>query len=75
MSPGSVTERLRFYAAPCLPAHRTGNGGGAFRRSNAHRDRWALLPYPASRRSFPRDRRRRPARVRRQIVAVSITKR
>jgi 8-oxo-dGTP pyrophosphatase MutT (NUDIX family) len=28
MSPGSVTERLRFYAAPCLPAHRTGNGGG-----------------------------------------------
>jgi nudix-type nucleoside diphosphatase (YffH/AdpP family) len=28
MSPGSVTERLHFYAAPYLPADRTGNGGG-----------------------------------------------
>ncbi|MFE0382126.1 NUDIX domain-containing protein [Streptomyces inhibens] len=28
MSPGSVTERLHFYAAPYTPADRTGNGGG-----------------------------------------------
>ncbi|GGY61202.1 MULTISPECIES: NUDIX domain-containing protein [Streptomyces] len=28
MSPGSVTERLHFYAAPYSPADRTGNGGG-----------------------------------------------
>jgi len=28
MSPGSVTERLRFYAAPYTPADRTGAGGG-----------------------------------------------
>lgn len=27
MSPGSVTERLHFYAAPS-PADRTGTGGG-----------------------------------------------
>jgi nudix-type nucleoside diphosphatase (YffH/AdpP family) len=28
MSPGSVTERLHFYAAPYVPADRTGAGGG-----------------------------------------------
>ncbi|MFD2092860.1 NUDIX domain-containing protein [Blastococcus deserti] len=28
MSPGSVTERLHFYAAPYRPADRTGTGGG-----------------------------------------------
>ncbi|MCF3131859.1 NUDIX domain-containing protein [Streptomyces olivochromogenes] len=28
MSPGSVTERLHFYAAPYTPADRTGIGGG-----------------------------------------------
>ena len=28
MSPGSVTERLHFYAAPYTPAGRTGAGGG-----------------------------------------------
>ncbi|MCP2323980.1 nudix-type nucleoside diphosphatase (YffH/AdpP family) [Hamadaea flava] len=28
MSPGSVTERLHFYAAPYTEADRTGNGGG-----------------------------------------------
>jgi nudix-type nucleoside diphosphatase (YffH/AdpP family) len=28
MSPGSVTERLHFYAAPYTPASRTGDGGG-----------------------------------------------
>jgi nudix-type nucleoside diphosphatase (YffH/AdpP family) len=28
MSPGSVTERLHFYAAPYTPADRTGAGGG-----------------------------------------------
>ncbi|TFV48953.1 NUDIX domain-containing protein [Blastococcus sp. TF02A_35] len=28
MSPGSVTERLHFYAAPYRPADRTGAGGG-----------------------------------------------
>lgn len=28
MSPGSVTERLYFYAAPYTPAARTGEGGG-----------------------------------------------
>ena len=28
MSPGSVTERLHFYAAPYTPADRTGGGGG-----------------------------------------------
>jgi nudix-type nucleoside diphosphatase (YffH/AdpP family) len=28
MSPGSVTERLHFYAAPYQPADRTGTGGG-----------------------------------------------
>ncbi|MEU5879201.1 NUDIX domain-containing protein [Spirillospora sp. NPDC047279] len=28
MSPGSVTERLHFYAAPYTPADRTGHGGG-----------------------------------------------
>ncbi|MCQ4209689.1 MULTISPECIES: NUDIX domain-containing protein [Streptomyces] len=28
MSPGSVTERLHFYAAPYTPADRTGSGGG-----------------------------------------------
>ncbi|MER6552013.1 NUDIX domain-containing protein [Streptomyces sp. NPDC049950] len=28
MSPGSVTERLHFYAAPYTSAHRTGSGGG-----------------------------------------------
>ncbi len=28
MSPGSVTERLFFYAAPYTPASRTGEGGG-----------------------------------------------
>jgi nudix-type nucleoside diphosphatase (YffH/AdpP family) len=28
MSPGSVTERLHFYAAPYAPADRTGRGGG-----------------------------------------------
>ncbi len=28
MSPGSVTERLHFYAAPYAPADRTGAGGG-----------------------------------------------
>lgn len=28
MSPGSVTERLHFYAAPYTPADRTGQGGG-----------------------------------------------
>ncbi len=28
MSPGSVTERLHFYAAPYTPASRTGAGGG-----------------------------------------------
>jgi nudix-type nucleoside diphosphatase (YffH/AdpP family) len=28
MSPGSVTERLHFYAAPYTPASRTGEGGG-----------------------------------------------
>ncbi|MEU3653298.1 NUDIX domain-containing protein [Streptomyces sp. NPDC032161] len=28
MSPGSVTERLHFYAAPYTSADRTGNGGG-----------------------------------------------
>ena len=28
MSPGSVTERLHFYAAPYSPAARTGAGGG-----------------------------------------------
>lgn len=28
MSPGSVTERLHFYAAPYSPADRTGTGGG-----------------------------------------------
>ena len=28
MSPGSVTERLHFYAAPYSPADRTGVGGG-----------------------------------------------
>jgi nudix-type nucleoside diphosphatase (YffH/AdpP family) len=28
MSPGSVTERLHFFAAPYSPADRTGDGGG-----------------------------------------------
>ncbi|HZC73169.1 MAG TPA: NUDIX domain-containing protein [Jatrophihabitans sp.] len=28
MSPGSVTERLHFYAAPYSPADQTGTGGG-----------------------------------------------
>ncbi|MGV9306435.1 NUDIX domain-containing protein [Nonomuraea sp. NPDC003727] len=28
MSPGSVTERLHFYAAPYTPADRTAHGGG-----------------------------------------------
>ena len=28
MSPGSVTERLHFYAAPYTPANRVGAGGG-----------------------------------------------
>ncbi|PZR51780.1 GDP-mannose pyrophosphatase [Xylanimonas oleitrophica] len=28
MSPGSVTERVRFYAAPYTPEDRTGPGGG-----------------------------------------------
>ncbi|MFI5530194.1 NUDIX domain-containing protein [Kitasatospora sp. NPDC051853] len=28
MSPGSVTERLHFFAAPYTPADRTGEGGG-----------------------------------------------
>jgi len=28
MSPGSVTERLHFFAAPYRPADRTGEGGG-----------------------------------------------
>ena len=28
MSPGSVTERVHFYAAPYTPADRTGSGGG-----------------------------------------------
>ncbi|TXS44791.1 NUDIX domain-containing protein [Streptomyces sp. t39] len=28
MSPGSVTERLHFFAAPYTPADRTGTGGG-----------------------------------------------
>jgi nudix-type nucleoside diphosphatase (YffH/AdpP family) len=28
MSPGSVTERLHFFAAPYVPADRTGDGGG-----------------------------------------------
>lgn len=28
MSPGSVTERLHFFAAPYTPADRTGDGGG-----------------------------------------------
>jgi nudix-type nucleoside diphosphatase (YffH/AdpP family) len=28
MSPGSVTERVHFYAAPFRPADRTGDGGG-----------------------------------------------
>ena len=28
MSPGSVTERLHFFAAPYRPADRTGAGGG-----------------------------------------------
>ncbi|GGU61259.1 hypothetical protein GCM10010259_60040 [Streptomyces daghestanicus] len=28
MSPGSVTERLHFYAAPYTPADRTSAGGG-----------------------------------------------
>ncbi|MFG3343596.1 NUDIX domain-containing protein [Streptomyces sp. NPDC048018] len=28
MSPGSVTERLHFFAAPYTPADRTGRGGG-----------------------------------------------
>ena len=28
MSPGSITERLYFYAAAYTPAHRTGAGGG-----------------------------------------------
>ncbi|MEV4561626.1 NUDIX domain-containing protein [Kitasatospora sp. NPDC049285] len=28
MSPGSVTERLHFYAAPYRPGDRTGDGGG-----------------------------------------------
>ena len=28
MSPGSVTERLHFYAAPYTPADRTAAGGG-----------------------------------------------
>lgn len=28
MSPGSVTERLHFFAAPYTPADRTGPGGG-----------------------------------------------
>ncbi len=28
MSPGSVTERIHFYAAPYTPAQRTGPGGG-----------------------------------------------
>jgi nudix-type nucleoside diphosphatase (YffH/AdpP family) len=28
MSPGSVTERLHFYAAPYTPRSRTGSGGG-----------------------------------------------
>jgi len=28
MSPGSVTERVHFYAAPYTPADRTGAGGG-----------------------------------------------
>jgi len=28
MSPGSVTERLHFYAAPYSPTDRTGTGGG-----------------------------------------------
>lgn len=28
MSPGSVTERLHFFAAPYTPADRTGSGGG-----------------------------------------------
>jgi nudix-type nucleoside diphosphatase (YffH/AdpP family) len=28
MSPGSVTEKLHFYAAPYTPADRTGAGGG-----------------------------------------------
>jgi hypothetical protein len=28
MSPGSVTERLHFFAAPYTPADRVGTGGG-----------------------------------------------
>lgn len=28
MSPGSVTERLHFFAAPYTPTDRTGTGGG-----------------------------------------------
>ena len=28
MSPGSVTERLHFFAAPCVPGDVTGPGGG-----------------------------------------------
>ncbi|GAA5653034.1 GDP-mannose pyrophosphatase NudK [Geodermatophilus obscurus DSM 43160] len=28
MSPGSVTERLSFFAAPCTPADRVSGGGG-----------------------------------------------
>lgn len=28
MSPGSVTERVHFFAAPYLPTDRTGSGGG-----------------------------------------------
>jgi hypothetical protein len=28
MSPGSVTERLHFFMAPCTARDRVGNGGG-----------------------------------------------
>ncbi len=32
MSPGSVTERIHFFAAPYSDASRTGEGGGLARR-------------------------------------------
>jgi hypothetical protein len=47
MSPGSVTERLHFYAASYTPASRTDSGGGAIAEGKTimllH---WAALEGP-----------------------------
>jgi nudix-type nucleoside diphosphatase (YffH/AdpP family) len=57
MSPGSVTERLHFYAAPYTPADRTGDGGGV--AAEGEEIEAVELPFE---RGVVRDRRRQHRR-------------